>query len=344
MSYWQVAAGEGARDYSKVFLQFGVMLIGSGNPGQYFGNEGYYRSRPWGRKVEHFAKRVAEDDVVILKKPYHTQWQIQAVGRVIGEYKYLEQFDDVEGWDLQHCRKVEWVCPPEDKSHPEKKILVKGLSMGTFKRVYKREAIEKAGKILGEGNKQVAKEIPQPAKKISDEDLIESLIGKGLRPADAETVIQTIWRVRRLARWYAHYGRDLSEHEIRTFLIVPILLALGWSEQKIKIEWKNTDMSFFREVYKRGKKPSMILESKRMREGLHYAERQLVKYAKIFPECHHLVASDGICYQLYVKHSSRWNSEEDFTAYANLLNLKDRHPYWEHIGGAPDLFMSLMPQ
>ena len=33
MNYWQVGAGEGARNYSSVFLEFGVMLIGSGQPG-----------------------------------------------------------------------------------------------------------------------------------------------------------------------------------------------------------------------------------------------------------------------------------------------------------------------
>jgi len=343
MKYWQVAAGEGARDYSEVFLRFGVMMVGGGNQGNYFDNEGYYKSVSWGGRVVSFAKYVAEDDRVILKRPHHRRksekekWQIQAVGYVRGSYEYVEQFDDVEGWDLQHCRRVQWVCPTE-------KVLTNGLAMGTFKRVYKRDAIEKAEKVLEEGNQEVSEEIPQPAKKISDEDLVESLIGKGLRAADAETVIQTIWRVRRLAHWYARHGRDLSEHEIRTFLIVPILLALGWSEQKIKIEWKNTDMTFFNEVYKRGEKPSMILESKRMREGLHYAERQLAKYAKIFPECRHLVASDGIRYQLYVKHDNDWNLDKDFSAYANLLNLKDRHPYLEHIGGAPDLFMKLMPK
>jgi len=343
MKYWQVAAGEGGRDYSGVFLRYGVMLIGGGDHGEYFNNEDYYRSRPWGAQVARFAKQVAKDDIVILKRPHHRKkpeeekWQIQAVGYVADKYEYVKQFDDVEGWDLQHCHKVKWVCPTE-------RVLTNGLAMGTFKRVYKREAVERAEKVMEEGNKQVAKEIPQPAQKISDEDLVESLIGKGLRPADAETVIQAIWRVRRLARWYTRYGRDLSEHEIRTFLIVPILLALGWSEQKIKIEWKNTDMSFFHEVYKRGEKPSMILESKRMGEGLHYAERQLVKYTKMFPECIHLVASDGLRYQLYRKHGSEWNLQQDFNAYANLLNLKDRHPYLEHIGGAPDLFMSLMPK
>jgi len=100
MNYWQVAAGEGGRDYSTVFLRCGVMLIGSGDPGPYFGKEGYYRDRAWGRKIEYFAKRVARGNLVILKRPYHRQWQIQAVGQVSGDYKWLEQFDDVEGWNL----------------------------------------------------------------------------------------------------------------------------------------------------------------------------------------------------------------------------------------------------
>ena len=33
MNFWQVAAGQGARDYSEVFLRFGVMLAGPGYPG-----------------------------------------------------------------------------------------------------------------------------------------------------------------------------------------------------------------------------------------------------------------------------------------------------------------------
>lgn len=41
MNYWQVAAGEGARDYSSVFLEYGVMLVGAGNPGSYFDNKAY---------------------------------------------------------------------------------------------------------------------------------------------------------------------------------------------------------------------------------------------------------------------------------------------------------------
>lgn len=337
MNYWQVAAGEGGRDYSSVFLQYGVMLIGAGDPGPYFEKEDYYRSRAWGRKVQYFARHVAIGDVVVLKRPHHHRWEIQAVGKVTGNYEWLEQFDDVEGWDLQHCRKTEWSCP-------KTKLVIDGLARGTFRMAHQDQARATAQRVFEEGERKVPNTIPPPATAISDEDLVEHLIDNGLRVGDAEAVIQTIWRIRRLAQWYRKHGRDLSEHEIRTFLIVPILLALEWSEQKMKIEWKNIDLSFFSDIYSRGNEPCMILESKRMGEGLNYAEKQIQDYARDFPDCHRLIVSDGIRYNLYAKQGEQWNLLEDFRAYMNLLRLKDRHPYLTNVKGPPDLFINLMPR
>ncbi len=126
MNFWQVAAGERNRDYSSVFTEFGVMLVGSGNPGPFFERQNYYKGHnDWRRQVVRFAQKAKLGDIVILKKPHGTQWEILAVGRVVGEYEYQEQFEDVDGWDLQHCRRVEWVKP----SLP---FYVKGLSRGTF--------------------------------------------------------------------------------------------------------------------------------------------------------------------------------------------------------------------
>lgn len=333
MNYWQVAAGEGARNYSDVFLNYGVMLMGSGNAGSIRENPGFYKQRKWGAKIVALADQVHCDDIVILKRPHRKQWRIVAVGRVTGEYEWLEQFEDVEGWDLQHSRRVEWV-------EANSQTLVDGLSMGTFRRVHKKEPKDLALQLLKEGEIREHKEIPPAANRIPDEYLVERLIGYGLRPADAETVIQTIRHVRRLAGWYDRSGSDLSEHEIRTFLIVPLLLALGWSEQRIKLEWKQTDVSLFKDVYKHNAQPEVILESKRMGTGLNYALAQAQKYAKNFPDCNMLVTSTGERYQLYIKSDdSKWNG----TAYLNLLKLKDRHPYMPNVGGAPDLFMSLMP-
>ena len=61
------------------------------------------------------------------------------------------------------------------------------------------------------------------------------------------------------------------------------------------------------------------------------------------PGCKRLIVSDGIRYYLYVKQEEKWDFEKDLKAYANLLRLKGRHPYLIHVGGAPDLFLNLMP-
>jgi len=130
MRFWQVAAGESSRDYSSVFTDFGVMLVGAGDPGPFSERKSYYRGhRDWRNQIVRFAERVSLEDIVVLKKPHGTQWEIVAVGVVKGEYEYLDLFEDVEGWDLQHCRKVAWVKPPSQ-------IYLKGLSRGTFIEVH----------------------------------------------------------------------------------------------------------------------------------------------------------------------------------------------------------------
>lgn len=336
MNFWQVAAGEGSRDYSSVFTRFGVMLVGAGNPGSFYQRQDYYVGhRDWRAQVVRFAKSVEVGDIVILKRPYGRQWEIVAVGRITGKYEYQELFDDVEGWDLQHCRRVEWI-------RPSNTTYVSGLSRGTFIRVNKPELRRRALKILDNGTPYSTMRLPPPTEDLSDDELVDSLVDGGLRASDAEIVVRTIGYVRRLARWYRDHGQDISEHETRTFLIVPVLLALGWSEQKMKIEWNGLDIAFFARAYDRKTAMSdciAILESKRVWEGLSYAEQQVKDYQARFPKCSHLIVSDGICYRLYRKTSETWK----WAAYLNLLKLRNRHPYLTEIKGAPDVFLSLMP-
>jgi len=42
MNVWQVAAGDGSRDYADIFLKFGVILVGPGSEGNYFENKHIY--------------------------------------------------------------------------------------------------------------------------------------------------------------------------------------------------------------------------------------------------------------------------------------------------------------
>jgi len=338
MNYWQVAAGDGERDYSGVFIKFGVMLVGSGNPGDYFENKDTYKKHRWGGQVRAFAKEAQDGDVVVLKKPSKKKrWQVLAVGKVKGEYQYLPVFDDVEGWDLQHCRIVEWFLPKD-------KEVISGLARGTFRRIYNKDAVQQISQVLQSGSEISPERLPETVPGLSDEDLINRLINNGLRPKDAEDLTQTIARIRRLVRWYWNYGANVKEHETRAFLILPLLFALGWSEQRLKIEWKATDISFFDRPYNRKNKDPrnciMILESKRFWGGLNYAEGQVKKYAKDFPNCRHLIVSDGCCYKLFRREDNEWI----YGAYLNILKPRSRHPYEVERGGAQDVFLSLMPK
>jgi hypothetical protein len=334
MNYWQVAAGESARDYSEVFTKFGVMLVGPGDPGDYFGNKDTYKKHHRGSQVKAFAEKVQDSDTVVLKRPSKKLWEVLAVGRVKGEYQYLPIFEDVERWDLQHCRMVEWVLP-------EGKMIISGLKRGTFNRIHNQRAIEQIGQVFHQGKPTHPEPLTKIASALEDEDLINHLIDNGLRPKDAEDLAQTIHRIRRLVRWYDNSGADIKEHETRAFLILPLLLVLGWSEQKLKIEWNGIDIAFFEKPYSRKRSLNeciMILESKRFWGGLTYAAKQAEAYAKKFPKCNRLVVADGCCYKLFKRENSDWI----YSAYLNILRPKSRHPYEDNIGGAQDVFLNLM--
>ncbi len=340
MKYWQVGAGDSGRDYSEVFLKYGVMLIGPGDPGEYFQNQEYYRKVYKPNDITMFAEQVKDGDIVVLKRPHKREWEIVAIGTVKGEYDYLPVFEDVEGWDLQHCRYVEW-------RRPKNAVRVKGLTRGTFKAINNQNIIKTINELLESDNlekPETPDPIPNLPEKLMDEDLIEILINHGLRIKDAEDLTQTINRIRRLVKWYYENGADISEHETRVFLIVPLLLALGWPEQKLKIEWNNIDIAFFEKPYTKEDKGSneciTILESKRLHEGLSFAQDQAEKYAKSYPGCNKIIVSDGCCYKLYVRNGDKWN----YSAYLNILKLKRRHPYEPDVGGAPEVFLSLMSE
>lgn len=351
MDYWQVAAGKGARDYSDIFLNYGVMLIAGGDRGDYFKNKAEY-SNPNKENygIVDFAEGVEKEDSVILKRKHNRdEWEILAVGKVVGDYEHLEQFDDVKGWDLQHCRKVQWVLPPVIQNDPleRKKIITKGLRRCTFMRSYNNDAIGNAEGLRENGEIQEAVVIPDSVPPISYEDLRASLIGNGLDPANSEGIIEAIKRISDLASWYKRHDEDenQSEHETRTFLILPIMQALGWSEQRIKIEWEKTgskkiDTTFFQEDYSKGSNPCMILEAKKRGGGLDDAPGQAGGYAEKYPQCSRLVVSDGICYYLFEKDDTDWILK----AYMNLLKLKNRYPYEQDIEGAAYLFNNLMPK
>src|SRR5438093_2479599 len=86
---WQVSGGPANRDYSEVFIKYGVALIGPGDAGPWRPEREDYEFE--GGFVRRFASEVQLGDVFLLRTGIS---KLRAVGIVASDYLYLPQFDD----------------------------------------------------------------------------------------------------------------------------------------------------------------------------------------------------------------------------------------------------------
>jgi hypothetical protein len=325
--YWQIAAGSSGRDYSDQFIRFGMAFVGGENACATMAD-------------------VSPGDIVILKRG---KSQIHAVGEVVerdGKYKgdgdkgWLSDFD---GWNLSAYCYVNWrvpECPVKTKAL---------LTRHTIQRTHQQEHKEIADQLIHLPIQPYESE-PEPTQPISDDEILRFLIGEGLRPAAADDLTDTFRRIRVLANYYYSECKweEIREHETRTFLIVPLLLALGWAEQQLKIEFPITsgrvDTVCFSRPYHRKKKECVaLIEAKSFASGLTYAPQQARNYAQAFPTCKVLVVSNGYCYKAYRRTEEGTFSDKP-SAYLNILNPQNAYPLDpRHVKGALDVLRWLMP-
>jgi hypothetical protein len=337
MTYWQIAAGSASRDYSADFLKYGIAFVGD-------------------EKQIATMTQVQVGDLVILKKG---MTEIVAAGTVVdrnGKCKgnavdsgeedkhWLRDYD---GWDLPAYCFVNWHQPPEPKT-------VQGLTQATIQQVRKPELRKIADEIIACSFPTPTCPEPTRVEPLNDDEMLEFLIEKGLRPSTADELTITLKRIRLLAKYYYWANEfawdDVREHETRTFLIVPFLLALGWSEQQIKIELpvaggnKRIDVACFCHTYrKRNDDCVLLLESKGFCQGLDYAHEQGKNYAAEFTNCRVVVASNGYCYKAYRRNANAEGFEEMPSAYLNLLRPTKQYPLNPSIGGGLKLLSYLLP-
>ena len=337
-TYWQIAAGSDQRDYSGLFLKYGIAFTGPGAG----------------------LENVSLGDIMVLRQG---KTAITAVGVVVerdgiyqgcGDKEWLLDYD---GWFLPEYCYVCWRQPNEP-------VPVRGLNMGrSIQRLNQEEPIDVADDILNTGT--IVPISPEPSseiREITDNEILRFLIEEGIRPSSSDEITTTISKIRLLADYYdKQYGdpwADIGEHEIRTFLVVPLLLALGWSEQQIKIELKIklacggnkiVDIACFRkpcrsENREEWKKECVaIIETKSFRSGLDYAHEQATTYSKYFPHCQAVITTNGYCYKVYLRNQCN-QFQTTPSAYINLLRQRDRYPLDpEKVGGALEAIKWLSP-
>jgi hypothetical protein len=279
-----------------------------------------------------------------------TRKAVERDGRVNGnlDKAWLRDFD---GWDLSAYCFVEWHTP-------DTPIKTTGLTRATIQAVHQDQLKELAEEMLANlPARHMVDQEPTATQRVEDSTILEFLIQEGLRPAAGEELTTAFRRIRLLARYYYHKCQwgDIREHETRTFLILPLLLALGWSEQQIKIELglkggSRVDVVCFSKPYRRdhdGKANEqdcvLMLESKGFTYGLDFAPNQARGYAEYFPNCRVVVVSNGYCYKTYLRDTGGVFKEKP-SAYLNLLNPQDRYPLDpKNVNGCLEVLRLLLP-
>lgn len=300
-SIWQLAGGPSSRPYADVLLQHGIGLIGPGDAG------------PWkperddnefeGGFVRRFATEVQTGDVVLLRIGIST---IRAVGLVASEYLYLPQFDDVNGWDLQHARRVRWSELPKEYSFGSS---VFGANPPRLSKVGNVEVLDYAERFVQSPPIywQTATLPELPVEESALEDI----------PTYLQDIFALVHDLYGLYWDRQAFGDHPTEDELVAHYVVPFLQKLGWPVERIAVKWKYIDVCVFKKLPRSPENCHFIIEAKRLGAGVEEALEQAKGYLEAIGVVRHVVVTDGIRYRMY-------NAENDFApmAYANLARLK----------------------
>jgi hypothetical protein len=297
---WQVSGGANGR-YAEVFLKHGVALIDPGDTGSW---------RPdradadfGGSLVRRFASEPQIGDAVLLRTGLST---IRAVGLIASDYLYLPQFDDVNGRDLQHARRVRWFALPEEHDFGSKAF---GASTPVFSRVSQADLVDYAMRFINSPptHWQSAALPTLPVEAPPLDEVPEYLQGLVAQVSDLLSLYNSA----------ANFGEYPMEDELVAHFIVPFLRALGWQVEHIAIKWRYIDVSVFRTLPRTPENCQFIIEAKRSSDSVEGALDQAKDYVEALGVPRDIVVTDGLRYRLY-------GAECHYqpVAYANLARLK----------------------
>jgi hypothetical protein len=282
--------------------------------------------------IERFATKVEPGHVVLLRNRH----RVVSIGVVAEEgYEYKETFDDVLGWDLQHVQRVIWQDHlTGELEQIQKKSLLYGSIIGPmpmFTAVNNRQIRDRVENLFGQCRtrplKPMPEKIPPP---LELDELGAELFSKGLSNEAVDKVILAIQRQRRLAKWYEEHGEKSKrpkEHEVVAHMILPLLLALGWSEQLLAVEWHKIDLAVFSRTPTTAENCCLVCEAKGLERALEEKVfDQAVKYADgLKPNnCKKILLTDGIRLYLYQrKENGKWKQSPD--GYLNIRLIRTNH-------------------
>jgi hypothetical protein len=327
---WQVGAGDTERSYGDICIKLDVMIAGPGEPGPY--EEAGYAHVPRIRNsLRRFCREARPGDIVLLRLG---TGDVLAVGEIANDTaEWLEAFADVDGWDLQHVRRVRWFAGSA-KTFPPRTL---GGQVRTFAAVNVepvRAWVESLAIREADRNRELA-QLPTAGDSLDATELGRRLFIEGLPSEHVDKLMATFASLQRVASWYWNEtkrpeGRP-SEQETVCYLVIPLLLSLGWSRQTAAVQWNYVDVALFRGMPPTDATLARVVEAKLLGRSVFSPLGQAREYA-LRPGregCDGLVVTDGIRYALHRRSGDNFSLE----AYLNILNMRDGYPIFG-CGGA----------
>ena len=322
---WQVAAGDPNRNCADLCLQWDVIMNGPGSGGAWPGCENFLRNEYSSRKntdVRRFADEITPGDYIVLRIGTA---DVFGLGLVVGKYEWNEEFGDIDGWDLQHIRRVKWLWRSDGKpvSFP-----VYTLKLGDTVQIMDSQPILDWISDLSMDHKPEEKELsklPSPSKDIEWDSVSEYLFDEGVASNAIKSLTQEIDELIRISRWYQRTGGP-SESETIAYLVIPLLRSLGWTPQKMAIEWSSVDIALFNTLPRANENLSVVVEAKQKGRSCLNAHSQAKYYAEQDgrKSCCRLIVTDGVRYGVYFKRNGVFSNEPD--AYLNLARMREDYP------------------
>ncbi|SIT40101.1 conserved hypothetical protein [Paraburkholderia piptadeniae] len=339
---WQQAAGDTNRNYVNICLEWDVILNGPGYAGAMPHAVEKLRADGWTpRKItdlKRFSSVMAPGDIVVLRLGTN---EVHGVGEITGPYEWHDKFGDIDGWDLQHVRRVKWLWRPE---RGPKRFDAYAMNLGdTTQRLSNGPVIDWLRTLeLSPGCETtltVAVLPPHEETEISLHAISSFLFDHGVASSSITSLLNEIGELTRIGRWYKRAQKP-SEHETVAYLVVPLLRALGWTPQRMAVEWNRVDLALFDRLPRNDGNLCAVVEAKKMDDSCLTAMSQALRYGETRAGCHRLIVSDGLRYGVYTR-----SGEGAFKLYAyfNLIRLRKDYPVYR-CKGACEALLALAPE
>ena len=330
---WQVAAGDTNHSYCNVCLNWDVICFGPGSSGPWPGCEAKLKKDGWSTRkigqIRRFHEEIENDDFVVLRLGTS---HVYGLGQVVGDWSWNDHFGDVDGWDLQFVRRVRWLW--DYRCHDRKPVFkTYAMKLGdTVQKLSEESPVRAWINDLEVAQCKLERDLaalPQSGQEyflpeLKLPEVANRLFDRGVAASSINALTEDLSELQRIASWYQRSGTRPSEHETVAYLVVPLLRALGWTPQRMAVEWNRMDLALFSRLPRKDKNLAAVVEVKRLDHACLPARPQAQYYAeeggKERDECQRLIVTDGMRYGVYVR-SANGKFPDTPCAYLNINRM-----------------------